>query len=42
MWVDQEVPSTTSAHADFVKGLLVILSLGVLVSGSSDKAVCIW
>ena len=38
----KEVLSTTSAHTDFMKSLLVIPPLGVLVSGSSDKATRIW
>jgi len=38
----KEVLSTTLAHSDFVKSLLVVPPLGVLVSGSSDKVVRIW
>ncbi|OBZ75742.1 hypothetical protein A0H81_04463 [Grifola frondosa] len=34
--------SSTPAHADFVKSLLVIPSLQLLVSGSSDKIVRFW
>lgn len=34
--------STTDAHSDFVKSLLVIPSLSLLVSGSSDKVVRFW
>nr|GAT51090.1 argonaute-like protein [Mycena chlorophos] len=34
--------SSTDAHLDFVKCLLVLPSLGLLVSGSSDKIVRFW
>ena len=34
--------SSTPAHEDFVKVLLVIPSLNLLVSGSSDKVVRFW
>jgi len=36
------VISSTVAHSDFVKTLLVVPSLGLLVSGSSDKSVRFW
>ncbi|KAI0047961.1 WD40 repeat-like protein [Auriscalpium vulgare] len=36
------VISSTLAHADFVKTLLVLPALNVLVSGSSDKSVRFW
>jgi len=36
------VISSTLAHADFVKTLLVVPSLQLLVSGSSDKSVRFW
>lgn len=34
--------SSTDAHEDFVKALYVFPSLGLLVSGSSDKFVRFW
>lgn len=34
--------STTAAHSDFVKSLLVLPQLGLLVSGSSDKLMNVW
>ena len=34
--------STTLAHIDFVKALIVIPSLKLLVTGSSDKDLRIW
>ena len=33
---------TTAGHTDFVKSLLVIPHLQLLVSGSSDKTICVW
>jgi len=36
------VISSTVAHEDFVKTLLLVPSLGLLVSGSSDKSVRFW
>ncbi|KAH9001487.1 WD40 repeat-like protein [Lactarius akahatsu] len=36
------VISSTVAHSDFVKTLLVVPSLGLLVSSSSDKSVRFW
>ncbi|KAH9901245.1 WD40 repeat-like protein [Cubamyces lactineus] len=38
----KEIISTTSAHSDFVKALLVIPSLRLLVSSGSDKIVRFW
>ncbi|KAI0664951.1 WD40 repeat-like protein [Cubamyces menziesii] len=38
----KELISTTSAHSDFVKALLVIPSLRLLVSSGSDKIVRFW
>jgi WD40 repeat protein len=34
--------SSTPAHTDFVKSLLVIPQLDILLSGSSDKTIAIW
>ncbi|KAF8604510.1 WD40 repeat-like protein [Ceratobasidium sp. AG-I] len=34
--------STTNAHADFLKSLLVVPHLNLLVSGSSDKHIKLW
>lgn len=34
--------STTLAHGDFIKSLLVMPQLGLLVSGSSDKLMNVW
>ncbi|KAF8590437.1 WD40 repeat-like protein [Ramaria rubella] len=39
---DKSLLSSTLAHSDFVKTLLVIPSLSILVSGSSDKIVRFW
>jgi WD40 repeat protein len=36
------VISSTLAHSDFVKTLLVVPSLRLLVSGSSDRSVRFW
>ncbi|KAI0273810.1 WD40 repeat-like protein [Gloeopeniophorella convolvens] len=38
----KDLISSTPAHADFVKTLLVVPSLNLLVSGSSDKSVRFW
>ncbi|EEB92778.1 hypothetical protein MPER_08666 [Moniliophthora perniciosa FA553] len=38
----KEIISSTEAHSDFVKSLLVFPSLNLLVSGSSDKIVRFW
>lgn len=34
--------SSTDAHTDFVKSLLVLPSLKLLISGGSDKVVRFW
>ncbi|KAG9103127.1 hypothetical protein FRC06_000153 [Ceratobasidium sp. 370] len=34
--------STTKAHSDFLKTLLVVPHLGLLISGSSDKHIKLW
>ncbi|KAF9072944.1 WD40 repeat-like protein [Rhodocollybia butyracea] len=38
----KELISSTDAHLDFVKSLLVIPSVNLLVSGSSDKIIRFW
>ncbi|KAF9262181.1 WD40 repeat-like protein [Marasmius fiardii PR-910] len=38
----KEIISSTEAHSDFVKSLLVFPKLNLLVSGSSDKLVRFW
>ncbi|KAG7086656.1 hypothetical protein E1B28_002595 [Marasmius oreades] len=38
----KEIISSTDAHSDFVKSLLVFPKLNLLVSGSSDKLVRFW
>ncbi|THV07875.1 WD40 repeat-like protein [Dendrothele bispora CBS 962.96] len=38
----KQIISSTEAHSDFVKSLLVYPSLNLLVSGSSDKIVRFW
>ncbi|KAK7440209.1 hypothetical protein VKT23_017151 [Stygiomarasmius scandens] len=38
----KQIISSTDAHSDFVKSLLVYPSLNILVSGSSDKIVRFW
>jgi len=38
----KDVISSTLAHSDFVKTLLIVPSLQLLVSGSSDKSVRFW
>ncbi|KAJ3760097.1 WD40-repeat-containing domain protein [Lentinula raphanica] len=38
----KELISSTDAHSDFVKSLLVIPSANLLVSGSSDKLIRFW
>ncbi|ESK88317.1 wd repeat protein [Moniliophthora roreri MCA 2997] len=38
----KEIISSTEAHSDFVKSLLVFPSLNLLASGSSDKIVRFW
>ncbi|KAF8509537.1 WD40-repeat-containing domain protein, partial [Gautieria morchelliformis] len=39
---DKSLLSSTPAHSDFVKALLVIPSLALVVSGSSDKVIRFW
>ncbi|KAF9458632.1 WD40-repeat-containing domain protein [Collybia nuda] len=44
LWDTQtkELVSSTDAHTDFVKSLLVLPSLRLLISGGSDKVVRLW
>lgn len=39
---DKTLISTTEAHSDFVKTLVVVPSLDLLISGGSDKIVRLW
>lgn len=42
LFKSKAVISSTLAHTDFVKTLLIVPSLQLLVSGSSDKSVRFW